>query len=121
MSLASLRHLMLLAAVSAMTIGGCAQHEYEDDPPSGQIAIDQVRLTAPDNQKIDVNPEAITTTKGPREVRGLHFPPSVQCVVYTADGKFAAVIEDCDTVWKLVHAVGNNRGLYEGWMSLVTV
>lgn len=60
------------------------------------LALQLVQLTGPGGQEIDVNPDQVVSL---REKRGNeHFAPGAKCVIHTADGKFVAVQEDCNTV-----------------------
>jgi len=60
------------------------------------IAVLLVEFTGPDNQPIDINPMAVVSLRPPRS--GDHFAKGGKCLIHTADGKFIAVIEDCDMV-----------------------
>jgi hypothetical protein len=53
-----------------------------------------------DGSEIVINAKHITTLR--RRGSGNHFPDKLHCMVSFTDGKFAAVIEDCDTVRKLI-------------------
>jgi hypothetical protein len=60
------------------------------------FAVMLVTLTGVDNQRIDINPEAVVTIRTPRETTGV--TDEVKCLVQTQDGKVATVIETCDVV-----------------------
>jgi len=60
------------------------------------VAVLLVQLTGPDDQRIEVNPHEIVSVRAPRGPE--HFAKGVRCVLHTTDGKFIAVVEDCDTV-----------------------
>jgi len=66
--------------------------------PGTAFAIHLITLTGPDKQVIRVNPAEIISVREPRESFQGHFHPDTKCLVFTADGKFLAVTEDCDTV-----------------------
>lgn len=55
-----------------------------------------VMFHAPGGQIIWINPEAVTSTRVPRQ--GEHFAPGIHCVINTSDGKFSLVLESCDEV-----------------------
>ena len=59
-------------------------------------AVVLVTLTGLDNQRIDINPAEVVSVRAPRVQE--HFGEGIKCLLHTADGKFIAVIEDCDTV-----------------------
>jgi len=65
--------------------------------PGTVFVIHLITLTGPDKQVIRVNPAEIISVREPRDTGG-HFHPDTKCLVFTADGKFLAVTEDCDTV-----------------------
>jgi hypothetical protein len=67
------------------------------------LALHLIRLTGPDGQHIEINPSEIVSIRTPRheEQKG-HFHERVRCLIFTGDGKFTAVIEDCDTVSRLL-------------------
>jgi hypothetical protein len=62
------------------------------------LAMHLLRLTGPDHQVIDINPAGIVSLRQPRGSETQHFHKDVKCLIHTADGKFIAVIEKCDTV-----------------------
>ena len=67
------------------------------------LALTLVRLTGPDHQQIEINPSEVVSIRGPRKhEQDTHFPPGTRCLIFTADGKFTAVQEDCTTVSKLL-------------------
>jgi hypothetical protein len=59
-----------------------------------------IQLTGPDNQRIDLNPADVVTTKTPRGDE--HFAKGIKCLINTVDGKFITVKEDCATVRQLL-------------------
>jgi hypothetical protein len=74
------------------------------------VAIVFVQLTGPDGrQRIDVNPNEITSLREPRAAIGAHFAKGTGCVIATTSGKLTAVHEHCDEVRKRIvgHPVGH--------------
>jgi hypothetical protein len=63
-------------------------------------------LTAPGGQPVDVAPDKIVSLKAPRADANGHFDNDVRCLINTADGKFIAVVEDCETVVSKFEASG---------------
>lgn len=61
------------------------------------IALHLVRLTGPDDQLIEINPDEVVSIREPRN-SDQHFHERVQCLIFTSDGKFTGVVEDCETV-----------------------
>jgi hypothetical protein len=55
-----------------------------------------IQLTGPDDQRIDLNPADVVTTRVPRGDE--HFAKGIKCLIHTVDGKFIVVKEDCATV-----------------------
>lgn len=60
--------------------------------------IDLLPLHGPDGQRVFVNPHEVTTVREPTAVDLKHFAYGARCVVVTVNGKFVAVVEDCDYV-----------------------
>lgn len=58
------------------------------------LALLLVQLTGPDGQRIDLNPQEITSVREPRG----GFDKEIHCLIHMADGKFIAVIETCAQV-----------------------
>ena len=56
-----------------------------------------IQLTGADDQRIDLNPIDIVTTRTPRRGED-HLAKGIKCLINTVDGKFIAVKEDCATV-----------------------
>jgi hypothetical protein len=71
---------------------------------AGVLALDMVRLTGLSHEKIDINPSNVASVRAPPPERQGHFHMAVRCVIYTADGKFIPVLEECDVVRKLLNA-----------------
>lgn len=65
------------------------------DPLSFAVVL--VVLHGPDQQPVLINPMEIVSLRKPRGEEG-HFAKGVQCLVHMADGKFIAVVEDCEAV-----------------------
>lgn len=61
-----------------------------------EIVFRLILLHGPGNQQIWVNPETITSVRVPLDKD--HLANGVRCVVNMGDGKFATVLEDCETV-----------------------
>jgi hypothetical protein len=57
------------------------------------LALELVRLTGPDNQRLEVNPASVVGIREPRG--GDHFHPEIKCLLNTADGKIIGVRERC--------------------------
>jgi hypothetical protein len=55
-----------------------------------------ITVTGPAGQKITVNTAEIVSVRPPTTAG--HFDADVRCVIYTTDGKYVAVTEDCTTV-----------------------
>ena len=53
-----------------------------------------LRVTGPDNQVIFINPNQIVSVRAPRRADVLG--PGIHCLVHTTDGKYIAVIEECN-------------------------
>jgi uncharacterized protein YrrD len=65
------------------------------------IAFYLVIFHGPDNQLIEVNPDEVVSIREPRDVEQ-HFHAKVNCLIFTSDGKFLGVVEDCHTVHSLL-------------------
>ena len=90
------------------------------DPSVIILALHLVRLTGIDGRHIEINPEQVIELRGQTEhplpgaagSRLVH--PDTNCLVFTTDGKFVSVKEDCDTVrLKLQEMQNENR--YQFW------
>jgi hypothetical protein len=55
-----------------------------------------IQFTGPDDQRIDLNPADVVTTRTPRGDE--HFAKGIKCLINTVDGKFITVKEDCEIV-----------------------
>jgi hypothetical protein len=62
------------------------------------IAFRLVEFYGPDNQIVQINPDTVVSIRTPRGKEAQHFHESVGCLIFTADAKFTAVREDCQTV-----------------------
>jgi len=70
------------------------------DPLS--LAVHLIVLHGPDHQVIALNPTEVISIRTPRGAEEGHFAKGAKCLVHTADGKFIAVLEECDAVRALV-------------------
>jgi hypothetical protein len=61
------------------------------------VALRLVHFYGPDQQLIEINPDEVVAIREPRDSEK-HFHQEVHCLVFTSDGKFVAVQEDCETV-----------------------
>jgi len=57
-----------------------------------------ILLHGAEGHPIHLNPVEVVTVRPARE--GEHFAKGVHCVVTTADGKYVAVTESCETVYE---------------------
>jgi hypothetical protein len=62
-----------------------------------------VRLTGTDGQLIEINPEEVVSVRAPGSIAE-HLHPNTRCVVYTSDGKFISVRDECQDVQKKLEA-----------------
>jgi hypothetical protein len=75
------------------------------------VAIALVQLTGPDGrQRIDMNPNEITSIREPRKTIGEHFAKGTHCVIATTSGKLTAVHENCETVRKEIMGPPQGHG-----------
>jgi|SRR5215469_6990700 len=91
------------AALIMTMIVGCADL---DDPSDEKLAFDMFELTTPGGQEVEINPSQVVQLRGPPNERMNYYHESVKCLVYTSDGKFVPVIQDCLTVRKMIKAAG---------------
>lgn len=54
----------------------------------------------PGGQIIDLSPDAIVSLRVPRQEE--HLQKDIRCIINTSDGKFSAVIEDCEEVRRML-------------------
>lgn len=66
-----------------------------------------LELTGPEGQHIDLNRDSIATLRVPRGSE--HFGKDVHCLVFTQDGKFIGVQEDCTTVARRAKALDGGK------------
>jgi hypothetical protein len=62
------------------------------------LSLRLIQLTGPDNQAIEINPEQIVALREPRDVAREHIHKHVNCLIFTADGKFIGVTQNCAEV-----------------------
>jgi hypothetical protein len=53
-------------------------------------------LTGPDGQPVEINPDHVVSIRPPRGTD--HFTKGVNCLVFTADGKYQTTVETCPQV-----------------------
>jgi len=59
-----------------------------------------ILLHGPGGQELYVSPGEVVELRQRREDE--HMQKGIQCIVNTSDGKFSAVVEDCDTVRRMI-------------------
>lgn len=62
------------------------------------FVLQMLHLHGPDNRVIEINPNEVVSLREPRGDKEHHYHPSTKCVIFTADGKFNAVVETCEAV-----------------------
>ena len=65
------------------------------------VVLQLVQFHGPDQQIIEINPHRVVTIRGVRHLSASerqHFHPEVRCLIFTTDGKFVGVVEDCAIV-----------------------
>jgi hypothetical protein len=63
------------------------------------LALHLIRLIGTDGELIEINPEEVVSVRAPGTVAG-HLHPRTRCVIYTTDGKFISVQNECEEVQK---------------------
>jgi hypothetical protein len=61
------------------------------------LALQLVHFTGPDKQLIEINPDEVVSIREPRDSEQ-HFHEHVNCLIFTSDGKFSGVVEECSAV-----------------------
>jgi hypothetical protein len=61
------------------------------------LALHLIRLMGTDGELIEINPEEVVSVRAPGTISG-HLHPHTRCVIYTSDGKFISVKNECDDV-----------------------
>lgn len=70
------------------------------------MAIRLVPFYGPDGHMVEINPQEVVLIREPRKIDSV-VSKDVHCLIFLADGKFAAVREDCATVrQRLLQAEG---------------
>jgi hypothetical protein len=60
------------------------------------MALHLVVLHGPDGQLIEINPEEVISLRSPH-IEG-HVHHAINCLIYTSDGKYLGVVEECADV-----------------------
>jgi len=76
---------------------------------ASHYATHLIILHGPDGQIIAVNPLEVITVRTPRGEIQKHFHSSTKCLVFTADGKFVAVTEECQVVRERIEEDGGDE------------
>ena len=58
------------------------------------MAFKLVVFHGPDGHLIEINPDGVVSLRVPRD-NERHFHNEVRCLIFTSDGKFTSVTEDC--------------------------
>jgi hypothetical protein len=66
------------------------------------LAVHLLILHGPGGQNIEINPDAVVSLRSPRGNEIEHFQKGIRCLIFTNDGKFTAVIEDCATIHEML-------------------
>jgi hypothetical protein len=61
------------------------------------FALHLVRLMGTDGELVEINPEEVVSVREPGMIAG-HLHPFTRCVIYTSDGKFISVKNECSEV-----------------------
>lgn len=63
-----------------------------------ELAVELLWVIAPDGARVEINPAEIVALRPPREHDKRTLGNNVRCILFTADGKFIAAVEDCDVI-----------------------
>ena len=63
-----------------------------------EIATALVILHAPGGKEVQINPDMVTSLRRGEKDGSQHMTEEAHCFVNLADGKFVAVVEDCNEV-----------------------
>jgi len=81
---------------------GKAKERLEQEEKPKQMALIFIRLTGSDGAIVDLNPAEIVAMREPRPQGKRIVHQTVNCLIFTADGKFIGVREHCNEVRKLI-------------------
>jgi nitrous oxidase accessory protein NosD len=70
-----------------------------------ELAAAWLLLHGLDGRVVTVNPPQIVLLRSPGRPHRGHYHQGVHCLVYTADGKHAAVVESCDDIRRMTGEV----------------
>jgi len=68
------------------------------------VVIELLVLHNPEGREIDINPAEITSLRetAPDDTPGKDLAPGIRCVVGLTDGKYASVVETCQSIRKSI-------------------
>jgi hypothetical protein len=72
--------------------------------PNVVVAVDLIQVTGLDGEAIAINPTEVVGIRAPRKHHRV-LPPLANCAIMTTDGKFVAVLENCQVVSQRLEAV----------------
>jgi hypothetical protein len=67
------------------------------------LATALIQLTAPNGHRLDINPDEVSSLREPADMRGQHWAAGTRCIVVMTNGRFNAVVEDCETIRAAIH------------------
>jgi hypothetical protein len=70
------------------------------------LALEFIRVTAPDGTTIELNARQIISLRQPREDERRGINNNVKCVIFTADSKYVSTLEPCDDIHDLIRSLG---------------
>jgi hypothetical protein len=76
-----------------------------------------IELQGLGGQRIYVNPDLVVNIRKPAGIDKGHFPPGLQCLVYTSDGKYFPTVEPCESVRKKLEGAGKTAFLQQAEIS----
>jgi len=71
------------------------------------IVVIFITLHAPNGDKIDINPDSITSMRdraSQNDADGRLMAKGIECMINLSDGKYVSVVEHCDQVRGLIEA-----------------
>lgn len=69
-------------------------------------AVSFVVVTTPGGLTVDLNPSEIISLRQPRDDEHKGTQKDVRCVIFTADGKFIAALEECLDIKQMIRDLG---------------
>ena len=72
------------------------------------LALHLIFVHGPDNQRILLNVDEISSIREPRKATESHFGKDIRCLIFMTNGQFLGIMESCEEIHEKIKDLEKN-------------